>query len=453
MKLSLSFAVTALAALLTAVSCSVDERVAIPPDEDLSVSTVISPDEALDNLDALLVDIYGHTKSGAPSYDPESLSVFGGAVTKSSEGALPDTSVYIVNFTDESGFAILAAQRAMSTPVFCVTEAGTLTSEDLYQALQRLDEASEYSLLTRSSEDPSEEMTISAGEDFVPMLLVSSIVCQIMKSNNEPINPDPDTDPDDEDTSDEDDGGHGGFNPGTHYETLVKIGPLLETKWHQGSPFNDFRSDNASLTGVAVATAQILAYNEYGNPDNKNFNWNLLKTVCHYTNLNGGSTTTKSLASSFMEYVGAYDNCRIKYDPDGSSASSDGAKRTFDNFGYKNVRKRLGFENADKNNVVDMMTVKLPVYISGQKGSIAHAWVIDGLFTRNEVLNSTGDIVATQKFFHLNWGFQGISDGYYAQGVFNTTERESKDPEVDSNSNVSTFSFTWNYRTITYSLY
>lgn len=165
-------------ALLLAASCSVDERSAVPPEAKLSVSTVIPPEEALGNLDALLVDIYGQTKSGIPSYDSESLSVFGGAVTKSAESALPDTSVYIVNFVGESGFAVLAAQRVMSTPVFCVTEVGTLTSEDLCQAIQRLDETSEPTH-TGFSEDT----------EFVPMLLAASIVNQ-MSENGDPSGPD-----------------------------------------------------------------------------------------------------------------------------------------------------------------------------------------------------------------------------------------------------------------------
>lgn len=94
----------ALAALLSASSCSMDERSAISTEAKLSASAVIPPEEALGNLEVLLVDIYGQTKSGIPSYDSESLSVFGGAVTKSAESALPDTSVYIVNFTGKSGF-------------------------------------------------------------------------------------------------------------------------------------------------------------------------------------------------------------------------------------------------------------------------------------------------------------------------------------------------------------
>ena len=459
MKLNLSFAVTALAALLTAVSCSVDERVPIPPDEDLSVSTVISPDEALASLDALLVDIYGHTKSGAPSYDPESLSVFGGAVTKSSEGALPDTSVYIVNFTDESGFAVLAAQRAMSTPVFCVTEAGTLTSEDLYQALQRLDEASE-STSARSSKD----------SEFVSMMLAASIVNQ-MSENGDPSGPDgnePDTD--DEDTSDEngDDGdpfGSGGGGGGVSYETAWKVGPLLETKWTQWSPFNDFREDidKAPAGCVPIAVGQILAYNEYGTAGGRSFDWDMLKSIYHYSDLYADiSDAAQKHASDFMQFLGLKENCNVTYDPDGSGAYADGAKRTFKNFGYSGVSKRYGFESGDVEKVLEQLEKQLPVYVDGCGKSYndnakkyensGHAWVIDGVIVKHYVRPATGQVLDAKNIFHINWGWKGDCDGYYDEGVFDTTDRSNIENGFDSGSSLQKAYYTWNYRVVLYNL-
>lgn len=60
MRRHLLLIAAALTALLSAVSCSVEEISAIPPEAKLSASRVIPPEEALGNLDALLVDIYGH---------------------------------------------------------------------------------------------------------------------------------------------------------------------------------------------------------------------------------------------------------------------------------------------------------------------------------------------------------------------------------------------------------
>jgi hypothetical protein len=96
---------------------------------------------------------------------------------------------------------------------------------------------------------------------------------------------------------------------------------------------------------------------------------------------------------------------------------------------------------------------KLPVYIDGNGGGEGHAWVIDGLFIRNKINHGTGITVSTEKLFHINWGWNSVFDGYFNQGVFDTTKQVAIDNEIDSGSKGTENSyFTWNYRTIMYSL-
>lgn len=440
-----------LAALLSASSCSVDGISAIPAEAKLSASAVIPPEEALGNLEVLLVDIYGQTKSGIPSYDSESLSVFGGAVTKSAESALPDTSVYIVNFTGKSGFAVLAAQRAMSTPVFCVTEAGTLTPEDLCHAIQRLDETSE----------PTHP-GFSEDTEFVPMLLAASIVNQ-MSENGDPSGPDGnDPDTDDEDTSGENDGEDGGGFPGgggISGQTVLKVGPLLKTKWHQEAPFNDFQENGYYAGCVAVATGQILTYNKFGTAGGRTFDWDSLETVCHYTQYIEdiedeervvSSPASDALASDFMEFLDLKENCNIKYGADGSPAFADGAKNTLVNFGYKNVTKYLSY-NDEK--VIELLKKELPVYVGGRRTNGGHAWIMDGLIVKQYVRTSTGQVFDVKNILHINWGWNGDFDGYYEEGVFNTTMRLSIEEGLDSGKGWNeNRNYTMLYRTVVYSL-
>lgn len=145
-------------------------------------TNTISPDtqviplkEAVSTLDKLLGDIYGATKAG-PSYNIDEAVVFGGITTKSGEITLPDSSVYIINFNDSNGFALLAAQKNMITPVFCITESGSLSEEDLCNALEKLEQ--ETSSLTKS-DDGDEEYFASTGEQFVPTLLAASMINQM----------------------------------------------------------------------------------------------------------------------------------------------------------------------------------------------------------------------------------------------------------------------------------
>ena len=325
------FAIAA-TAMLT-LSCSkIDTcETANPATDDIhqAVSQVIPPDEAIENLAALMSDIYGGTKSTA-TLSPDDLQVFGGVSTKSGDVMLPDTSVYVLNFPDSAGYAVMAAQRSMSTPVFCVTESGSLSVAELHQAVSFLEQ--EYD---SSDDDGDADSTfVSVGEKFVPMLLAASAVNQWVLSDTVTAY----------------------LYTGPYlkaeyiYRTVTKIGPLLETKWHQDKPFNNFRSDGAPTGCVATATAQILVYNEYGNPGGRVFDWDLMKTICpagpNYTNT--GSPEARQAVSDFMQFVGSRSNCYIRYN-DGSYGFADGAKRTFKNFGYKNVKKYLGFEKADKN--------------------------------------------------------------------------------------------------------
>ena len=427
------FAIAA-TAMLT-LSCSkIDTcETANPATDDIhqAVSQVIPPDEAIENLAALMSDIYGGTKSTA-TLSPDDLQVFGGVSTKSGDVMLPDTSVYVLNFPDSAGYAVMAAQRSMSTPVFCVTESGSLSVAELHQAVSFLEQ--EYD---SSDDDGDADSTfVSVGEKFVPMLLAASAVNQWVLSDTVTAY----------------------LYTGPYlkaeyiYRTVTKIGPLLETKWHQDKPFNNFRSDGAPTGCVATATAQILVYNEYGNPGGRVFDWDLMKTVCpagpNYTNT--GSPEARQAVSDFMQFVGSRSNCYIRYN-DGSYGFADGAKRTFKNFGYKNVKKYLGFEKADKNRVISMLTNRYPVYTRGVKGGSGHAWVIDGLYVRDKVKLSNGE-TSRQNLFHINWGWHGQSDGYYSQGVFDTTNRISTENGVDENSSTTKAKYTWNYRTITYSL-
>ena len=51
----------------------------------------------------------------------------------------PDTLLYLVNLK-EGGFAILAGQTKLTSPVFCITDEGALSSNQMEEALNKLDE-------------------------------------------------------------------------------------------------------------------------------------------------------------------------------------------------------------------------------------------------------------------------------------------------------------------------
>ncbi len=411
--------------LLCLIAC--ERQPAIPAEPiGQQASKTIPLENALQELEDLLGDLYGNTKA----HKDFSVEVFGGTSTKGAE-SIPDTLLYLVNFADNEGFSVLAAQEQIRTPVFCITESGNLSEQNLADALDYI--LTQTSATKSDSEASSDEEFSAVGEACVPILIVSSALAQM------------DGEYRDDDLEDE--------TKADRYETVEKYGPYLYTKWHQDSPFNDFRSDNAPAGCVAVATAQILQFNKVGNPDNMNFNWALLETVSNAATysvpLDSIPPAAKSEASRFLQYVGRKKNCYIRYG-ESSGGYADGATRTLKNWGYT-ARKYYGFEKADKNRVIAQLKRGQPVYVDGSGGGSGHAWVVDGLFVR-KVFDDSDNYLRTENLFHINWGWGSISDGYYNQGVFNTTRRIDIDSGYDSGAGGAVYNYTWNYRTIIHSL-
>ena len=120
--------------------------------------------------------------------------------------------------------------------------------------------------------------------------------------------------------------------------------------------------------------------------------------------------------------------------------------------GYKSVKKYLGFEKADKNRAISQLTSGFPMYMDGSGPGAGHAWVLDGIYVR-KVYGETGDYLRTENLFHINWGWNGLDDGYYSQGVFDTSQRLDTEFGVDPGTvSIPSSKYTWNYRTITYTL-
>lgn len=402
---------------------------------DASVSTTIPIEEALSSLDQLMGELYGKTRSSASSY---TVDVFGGIKTKSGEVELPDTSLYIVNFGDKEGYAVLSAQSKVQTKVFCITESGFIAPEDIRNAIIKM---SDSTVTTKGGDVEDEEYFAEYGRGFVPAIIASSLLNQLLY--------DYEIEDDDCETK------------ANMYVGTPNTSAMLETKWTQSSPFNDFRSDGAPAGCVAIATAQIIEFNalkhdydSFVEDKYKTFDWNLLSKVCHYSNLYNNKVDSAALkeASDFLYYIGLKKNCNIKYGADGSSGWADGAKRTFNNMGYKSVKKYLGFEKADKNRAISQLTSGFPMYMDGSGPDGGHAFVLDGLYTR-KVYGENGDYMRTENMFHINWGWRGQDDGYYSQGVFDTSKRVDTESGIDPGSVSQPYSkYTWNYRTITYSL-
>lgn len=387
-----------------------------------------SVEQALANLQIVLDAIDGGTRSRTRSirsietvYCEEVLA--GTRSETSKEGEL----VYIVNFENNDGYAVLGADEQLA-PVITVTEKGSVSQKDLLinpDAMKDL----EYEKLDQDSDPDYKDSPFYDAEDDDFYLgesdstfantLISSYLNNFLRNDGEfeyaddcPHNPDDGID--------------------TVRDT-VRVTAILKTKWNQsGAPFNSkihmYDSVNRRPAGCTVAAAAQLFANRKTTDISV---FNLKDTTCTWDSLEcckfGSdlidadkeeeiSTIYKTLADAF----------KIKYNYFGTGNSF---AKPADVCRYM---KKNGFDNAElkryysKKNLLDMIGAGKPVFMGAfiLRKICGHAWIIDGMIAYRERKINRGETLSEeiigQTMFHCNWGWGGTADGYYTSQVFDT---------------------------------
>lgn len=201
------------------------------------------------------------------------------------------------------------------------------------------------------------------------------------------------------------------------------VGPLIDTKWGQRPPYNMY-CPSGCLTGcVATVMAQIMRYwgypaqgtgsHAYEHPDYGELSVNFGATSYDWTHMpitinNNSSDASKRAVATLMYHCGV--SVDMNYGTDASSAPSAkviGAMTDY--FGYSSsmsLERQSNYTNNQwKQLLVDELNAMRPVYYVGQDRVSAHAFICDGY--------------DEQGYFHINWGWSGVNDGYYAIGALN----------------------------------
>jgi len=195
----------------------------------------------------------------------------------------------------------------------------------------------------------------------------------------------------------------------------VKVEPLLTTKWGQTDGYNDLCPDNAKAGCVPIAMAQIMNFHRYPS----SFDWE---------NMENDKPT---YASQYL-IADIGETIDVNYGSDSSSADISDAKEGFNFYGYNVTRK----EHRSHEVAFEIGHFKRPVYMRGQKGFLrnGHAWVCDGViqniaeyqyyveYINNGSYDNLGETFMdlpgqcggqSYVFFHMNWGWKGVHDGWY----------------------------------------
>lgn len=198
------------------------------------------------------------------------------------------------------------------------------------------------------------------------------------------------------------------------------IAPLVKTHWNQDAPYNDLcpaYNGSRSVTGcVATALAQVMKYHNYplkgagsiSYTDNgQTVSFNFGETEFDWTNMldtyGSDATAAQNKAVATLMYAcGA--SVKMSYSPVESGAASASVPGAL--VEYFNYDKGVHFMSRDyygleewEDAVYDNLVNYGPVQYSGQSSDGGHSFVCDGY--------------SSDGYFHINWGWGGMSDGYF----------------------------------------
>ncbi len=201
----------------------------------------------------------------------------------------------------------------------------------------------------------------------------------------------------------------------------VKVGPFVLTTWNQGevngeNVFNLYTPNNWWSGCISTAVAQVLKY----------YNWPPVGSGSHSYNEDDAGTlsadfgtttyvwndmlnsysviptpTQREAVGLLIYHVGVA--VEMDYGKEGSSASLSNAANAFSSYFRTSSEYLLSSNSTFYDRLYSNITYSKPVLFNIGGTNLAHAVVVDG------VQHNTDDT----KYYHLNFGWGGISDAWY----------------------------------------
>ncbi len=209
----------------------------------------------------------------------------------------------------------------------------------------------------------------------------------------------------------------------------VRIAPMLSCNWAQGLPFNQqCATYTSSGTNsycpagcVAIAMAQILYYYKsstecqsipaYTSTTLGVYMDELPATTFNYSIMNDWYDKAENTSDGAQETARLVRYCAqsVKMNFGQSSSSATSQRNAFVNyFGFDKDAQQLARTDYSAAEWEDIVYNELangrPVFISARKTSGGHAFVCDGY---------------TDGLYHINWGWRGHQNGYFALNALN----------------------------------
>ena len=228
-------------------------------------------------------------------------------------------------------------------------------------------------------------------------------------------------------------------------DSIEKFAVNTFLTWGQSpSPYNDSvplcTSTNANMPAgcVAVAMGQIMAHHKrpltgtyihprYNRMVNTSYNWTKMKasTDARILPLTEGRSGVANLLAEIGYKVD------MDYGCNGSGAYTWDVPNAFSSMGY-NTSSAINF---NRDSILNNINDNLPVYISGDNGTVGHAWVIEGykLLVNNLIYgrdcpDGSGESIpptiidynVNKYYLYFNLGWHNNKNNFYLADTFTT---------------------------------
>ncbi|MBP5457903.1 MAG: C10 family peptidase [Paludibacteraceae bacterium] len=347
----------------------------------------------------------------------------------SEETLLPDTMAYVFNFADSAGYAVICADDRVGCPVLACVENGSLelgVESDNPGINIFLDNAQVFMKRSILKFEQEKDSLLKVAESEKKQTEPKERLRKVMK--------------------------------GSYYLVLsdVYIEPLLKTAWGQHAPYNnecpiceDRKNDDDSHKKVgcwAVAVGQVLAYHK--NPKSMGgctFDYDGMTSTKHAGDL---SASYQYQVAKLLREVGSV--LEMDYGCGHSGTNAEELIPWLRRKGYDVLASRYNWRA-----VYRQLELHHPVLMHGKRekhnilyAENGHAWVLDGckrtktLYEtyRVDLDKGTYEITSSETryidyYIHINWGWDGASNGYFVQGCFDTSDSEYFDDPSDGKKN------------------
>lgn len=319
-----------------------------------------------------------------------------------------DTLIYIFNFENNEGFALVSASKNTEA-LLAITDKGYC--------------------------NPEEKSKIEGFDDFIQMAkiyVLNATKTPILRIYDDPI----------VETKD------------SITYAYQEVGPYISVNWGQTLPEGEFCPNGVAGCGN-TALAQIMSYYNYptsisitfpgAGVTTQSLNWTAMKahSTGHPRNSCSDQTTHDAIGR-LLRQLGTLNNSVYDMTDSLTSTQTSNLSSTINTLGYSQGNWRSYKSIVARNSLDDSELF----YMVGTGSGGGHAWVLDGYRTVIATIRHMGrtatsgwfiiDVTTeTNYYLHFNWGWYGDCNGYFLEGIYNTTQAYL----YDNSTNVHNYNF------------